>query len=350
MEINDLLENTGEWLKGKGEDADIVISSRARLARNLVQFPFISRATEPQKRRLEKLLRDTIITACADCNLSYFSLADASALDSRVLMERHLISRELAEAEGPRGVAISPDEAISVMVNEEDHLRMQVIHSGLELKNTWEETSAIDNALEAHLNYAFSSKLGYLTACPTNVGTGLRVSVMLHLPGMVITKQIEKAFEAVSKMNLAVRGLYGEGTQAQGDFYQISNQITLGKSEEELLESVSAVVPALVRYERMARRTLLTENRPTLEDRVFRSLGVLQNARIISSQEALLHLSSLRLGISLGLVSQLESAVVNELFILAQPAHLQKLEERELEEDERDIARASFIRKRLGKD
>lgn len=348
MQINDLLENTGEWLKGQGEDADIVISSRARLARNLVQFPFISRATQAQRRRLEELLRDTITTACADANLSYFPLAEASALDSRVLMERHLISRELAEGKGPRGVAISPDETISVMVNEEDHLRMQAIHSGLDLKNTWEEISGIDNALEAHLNYAFSPKLGYLTACPTNVGTGLRVSVMLHLPGMVITKQIEKAFEAVTKMNLAVRGLYGEGTQAHGDFYQISNQITLGRSEEELLESVGAVVPALVTYERMARQTLLKENRPTVEDRVFRSLGVLQNARIISSQEVLLHLSSLRMGINLGLISEIKPEVINELFILAQPAHLQKLEGRELGEHGRDIARAGFMRRQLG--
>jgi len=350
MEIDDLLEHTGEWLKGKGEDSDIVISSRARLARNLVQFPFISQASEPQRRRLEQLLRDTIITACADCDLSYFSLADAAVLDSRLLMERHLISRELAEANGPRGVAISPDEMISVMVNEEDHLRMQVIHAGLDLKNTWGEMDAIDNALEAHLNYAFSPKLGYLTACPTNVGTGLRLSVMFHLPGMVITKQIEKAFEAVSKMNLAVRGLYGEGTQAHGDFYQISNQITLGKSEEELLENVGAVVPAIVRYERMARQTLLNENRPTLEDRVFRSLGVLQNARIISSQETLLHLSSLRMGISLGLISDLEPPAINELFILTQPAHLQKLAGGELGEDERDMFRAGFTRKRLGMD
>ena len=263
------------------------------------------------------------------------------------LRERHLISKEHAEADGARGVAIDDKETVSVMVNEEDHLRIQVLKSGFQLGETWEIIDELDDAIDHELTYAFSAELGYLTACPTNVGTGMRASVMLHLPGLLFTKQIDKVITAVGKMSLVVRGLYGEGTQYAGSLYQISNQVTLGKSEEEILDNIVSTVPQIVRYERRAREMLLSQNRPKLEDRVYRSLGMLKSARTISSSETITLLSHLRLGINLGLI-EMAIGQVNQLFIRTLPAHLQKMEGEELGPDERDRARATFIRTSLG--
>jgi protein arginine kinase len=244
-------------------------------------------------------------------------------------------------------VAIGRDESLSIMVNEEDHLRIQVLQSGFILKELWQRISETDDRLSAHIDYAFHPQYGYLTACPTNVGTGVRVSVMLHLPALEWTKQLRKVFKAVSKMNLAVRGLYGEGTQASGDFYQVSNQISLGKTEEEIIGTVESVVKQIIRYERKVREALLTESRSNLEDRVWRAYGMLKNCRIISSEETMDLLSSVRMGVNLGLIADLNIGTVNELFIETQPAHLQKREGREIDTAQRDQARAQLIRSRL---
>ncbi len=245
-------------------------------------------------------------------------------------------------------MAIGPEENVSIMINEEDHLRIQVMHSGFSLGETWDAINQIDDRLEEHLDYAFSSQLGYLTACPTNVGTGIRVGVMLHLPALVQTKQIDKVFRALQKINLAVRGLYGEGTQASGDFYQISNQQTLGRSEQDLIRNLAEVVPQIIQYERAARQALVGENRRQyLHDQVSRAYGVLKTAHTISSEETMLLLSSVRMGINLGLIDDLEIPTVNELFIHTQPAHLQKIQGKPLEVDERNIARATYLRNRL---
>ncbi len=233
------------------------------------------------------------------------------------------------------------------MVNEEDHLRVQFMFSGFRLPEVWDAVNQLDDQLEEQLAYAFSPQLGYLTACPTNVGTGIRVGVMLHLPGLVQTKQIDKVFRALQKINLAVRGLYGEGSQASGDFYQISNQQTLGKSEPELIKILTDVVPQVLQYERTARQTLLTERRQHLHDQVSRAYGVLKTAQTISSEETMLLLSSVRMGINLGLIDDLSIATVNELFIQTQPAFLQKLRGSELGVEERNVARASYLRSRL---
>ncbi len=233
------------------------------------------------------------------------------------------------------------------MINEEDHLRIQVMHSGLSLSDVWERINHLDDQLEEHLAFAYSPQIGYLTACPTNVGTGIRVGVMLHLPALVQTKQIDKVFRALQKINLAVRGLYGEGTQAFGDFYQISNQQTLGKSEPELIRILTDVVPQVIQYERTARQVLLNERRQHLHDQVSRAYGVLKTAHTISSEETMLLLSSVRMGINLGLIDDLEIATVNELFIQTQPAYLQKIQGTELGVEERNVARASYLRSRL---
>jgi protein arginine kinase len=233
------------------------------------------------------------------------------------------------------------------MVNEEDHLRLQGMQSGFQLRTTWQVVDGVDSKIERLLDYAFSPQFGYLTLCPTNVGTGLRVSVMLHLPALVMTRQIDKVFQAVSKINLAVRGFYGEGTQASGDFYQISNQPTLGKSEEEILANVERVIPKIIEYERTVRDSLLDQKREIVEDKVWRALGMLRTARTINSEETMDLLSALRMGVNLKLIPDVGIAKVNELFIGTQPAHLQKMERSELNSPERDITRATFIRSRL---
>jgi len=345
MNLDDLTGTSGEWLRGTGPESDIVMCSRIRLARNLNDFPFINRASRLERSEIESVIKGAFEQV--DLNLSFFDVNQLSKLDRLFLQERQLISRELENAEGPRGVAVASHENVAIMVNEEDHLRIQVMLSGLSLHDAWERINRIDDQIEEKLSYAFSPQLGYLTACPTNVGTGIRVGVMLHLPALAQTKQIDKVFRALQKINLAVRGLYGEGTQAFGDFYQISNQQTLGKSEQELIRNLTEVIPQIIDYERKARQQLVNERRQHLHDQVSRAYGALKTAYTISSEETMQLLSSVRMGINLGLIDDLEIPTVNELFIHTQPAHLQKIQGAPLEVDERNVARASYLRRRL---
>jgi protein arginine kinase len=354
MDFNELTSASGEWLRGAGPEADIVISSRIRLARNLADFPFLSRATEADRVAIEKSLRDCVANLKESQRLNeatlYIDVGKLEYLDRQFLVERQLISREHADANGARAVVIDPAEKFSLMINEEDHLRLQVMHSGLNLHSAWEQMTQLDDLIEEQVTFAFSERLGYLTACPTNVGTGIRVSVMLHLPGLVITRQIEKVFKSLQKINLAVRGLYGEGSQAMGDFYQISNQITLGLTEEELITKVADIVPVLIEYERQARDFLIRESHETLHDRVSRAFGILRTAQTISSEETMHLLSSVRMGVNLGLIGDLAIPTINKLFIHTQPAHLQKITGSELDSNDRNIERATYLRRHLNAD
>lgn len=347
VDLESLTRTSGEWLRATGPESDIVMSSRIRLARNLAQFPFPARADDTARAEIEELLHGLIEHRPAGKKLNYIPVSTLESLDRQMLVERQLISREHSETQGRRGVGISDEENVSLMVNEEDHLRMQVLHSGFALDECWAEIDKIDDAIEAEVTYAFSERLGYLTACPTNCGTGIRVSVLLHLPALVATKEIQKVFQALQKIGLAVRGLYGEGSQAMGDFYQISNQVTLGKSEAQLIKTIQDVVPNILGYERRVRTALVKENRQGLHDQVSRAYGILQTAQTISSEETMHLLSSVRMGINMGLIDDLEIPLVNELFIHTQPAHLQKIRHAKLESAERNIARAAYIRQRL---
>ena len=347
MKPTELAQNGGEWLRGTGAHSHIVISSRIRLARNLAGYPFVSRLHPEQQAELASLLRHEIVDTPIVPHLFYFELEGAADVERRLLVERHLISREHEEAEGQRGVAVQADEAVSIMVNEEDHLRMQVLSSGLEFERCWNQINRIDSTIGERVPYAYSDRLGFLTACPTNVGTGMRASVMLHLPALEMTKQIEKVFHAVTKINLAVRGLYGEGTQASGNLYQVSNQITLGRTEEQILRELQAIIPRVVDNEQKAREALITRNRTAVEDRVWRAYGALRNARIISSGETMALLSHLRLGVDLGIIPSIAIPEINQLFVRTLPAHLQVLEGRELGPEARDVARAAFLRQHL---
>ncbi len=351
MKLSDLTARSGEWLRGAGPHNEVVISSRIRLARNVVGMPFVTRMSRQQRIALEKRVRDAVITSQAATKIFYVDLEQTTEQDRQFLVERHLISKPHATGEGARGVAVSDDETVSIMVLEEDHLRIQVLRSGLQLEEAWEQINTIDDKLDDALEFAFHKRFGYLTACPTNVGTGIRVSVMLHLPALKMTGEIEKVFRAAKDLKLAVRGLYGEGTEATGDFYQISNQTTLGKVEDDILsEFRHTIIPRIVAYEHEARRALLNERTAALDDKVFRALGILRSARMLSTEEVLFLLSHLRMGVNLGRVKGVDINRVNELFLLTQQAHLQKVLNKRLEGDLRKVERANFVRSKLGGD
>jgi len=349
MTIDDLTRQSGEWLSGSGPMSDIVISSRIRLARNIAGFPFLSKATDAQREELHRTLRVTVQSLPLSDPVFYVDMERVADLDRRVLVERHLVSRQHAEGQGSRGVAISQRETVALMVNEEDHLRIQALRNGRQLDTLWEEINRIDDMISARLQYAFHKRYGYLTACPTNVGTGIRVSVMLHLPALRITGEIERVIRAAREMRLAIRGLYGEGTEAAGDFFQVSNQTTLGRTEEDIVDDFKhIVIPKIVDYEQQARQALVRDKTVALDDKIWRAYGLLTTARAMSSDETMALLSHLRMGVHLGRIDRLDMRLLNELFLHTQPAHLQKLRGEVLDGEERSIARAAYIRQRLG--
>ncbi|MGE4157877.1 MAG: protein arginine kinase [Planctomycetota bacterium] len=338
----------GEWLSGSGPESDIVISSRVRLARNIKGYPFVPRLKPKVREELETLVSTALVkTPTPAGHVDYMPLAGAMELDLEYLVERHLISRDLAAAQGARGVAVGENEILSVMVGEEDHLRLQCLMSGFQLDRIWTLLDSVDSHIDSALPYAFHPQFGYLTSCPTNVGTGMRASVMLHLPGLALTSQLDKVFYAVSKISLAVRGLYGEGSQAASDLYQISNQVTLGKTEAEILANLKSVIPQIIAYERGARTKLLSDQRLKIEDRVFRAQGIMSSARQLTMEECLDHLSTLRLGVNLGLLKDLTIAKLNRLFILSLPGHLQKSRGTVLDAEAQNEARAKLVRETL---
>lgn len=347
MELNDLISHTGEWLRGTGPGANIVLSSRIRLARNLVAFPFTNRA---DKKILDEVLR-TVSAAVREIPLfaetTLFSLNEMDNIDRQFLVERHLMSHDHAASPAGKGLVVSREESLSVMINEEDHLRIQVLHSGFDLNGAWEAIDRIDTALSEKLSFAFMPDWGFLTACPTNTGTAMRGSVMLHLPALVMTRQINKVLAAIAKLSFASRGFYGEGTQAIGNFYQISNQVSLGHSEADIIQNINGLIRQIIEQEEQARQVLLVQNRAVLEDKIWRAWGILRNARIISSQETIEQLSMVRLGMDVGILNGLDHKILNELFIMTQPAHLQKIEGKKLNTLERDTKRAGVIRDKL---
>lgn len=335
------------------------MSSRVRLARNLVGFRFMSGASREDRREILDVCRRALLNAGLAERLAWVDLHECGTQERTLLVERHVISKQHAKgklssgtggAGEPRGVAFSvPDERLSVMVNEEDHLRIQTIHAGLDLAGAFAACDRADDLLERGLDFAFSPRFGYLTCCPTNVGTGARFSVMLHLPALRLTGEVEKAKRAGEDIGLAVRGFFGEGSDAVGDFFQFSNQTTLGKSEDVLRHEMEhEIVPRLVEYERQARRALLERRRRMTEDAVQRALGTLRHARLLTADEAMKSLSLVRLGVVMGVLGEVTLDTVHLLMLLVQQAHLQQVRGRELTQDERRAARADLVRERLG--
>jgi protein arginine kinase len=349
MKIDDLIDNISEWLKGTGSHSDIVMSSRIRLARNFPNIPFPHWANKEQEKNIIEEAKIAISNTTQLKNAAFFNLSDLDNLDKQFLVERHLMSREHAMRSNGKAICLTKNEVISIMINEEDHLRIQVMKSGFDLDDTWQIINKLDDDLNRKTPFAFSKELGFLTACPTNTGTGMRASVMLHLPALVMTRQINRVLDAIAKLSFTTRGLYGEGTQATGNFFQISNQVSLGQKEEEIIDNLKGVIIQVIEQEKTGRQTLLSKHSYMLEDRIWRSYGTLMNAHIISSQETVELLSMVRLGQDLGVVKDLERPLINELFILTQPAHLQKIEKKKLSSHERDVKRADLIRERLEK-
>jgi protein arginine kinase len=334
-----------KWMLADGPEADIVISSRIRIARNLEGVPFPGFFKEHDFDKVFHGVRlalnnEELKNTYKD--LDFKIIKEIPIVDQQLLVEKHLISLQHLERTEEKALIISKEEDISIMVNEEDHLRIQSILPGLQLCEAWEKASIIDDLLEGSLNFAFHEQFGYLTACPTNTGTGLRASVMLHLPALVLTKQINRIINAISQIGLTVRGLYGEGTAAIGNIFQISNQITLGQSEIEIIEKLTAITKEIIEQERNARNNIYNQIREQLEDKVFRAYGVLKYARLISAEEIMNLLSDIRLGVDLGIIKNISLGVINELMIISRPAYLEKIEENKVED--RDVLRASIVR------
>jgi protein arginine kinase len=346
MKIDAILTRPGDWMSG-GTWHPIVISSRVRLARNLAKLPFPGWAKKSERVRILEEIKPEVDTLPAIKDGFSEQLNELSATEKQVLVERHLISREHAAKGMGSAVVINPQQTISIMINEEDHLRMQAITCGLELEKTFQLIDEIDTALEAQLDFAFDEELGYLTACPTNVGTGMRASAMVHLPGLVLGEQINQVVNSVNKIGLAVRGLYGEGTEAMGNLFQVSNQTTLGEKEDQIIGRLHKVIETLIQRETQARENLMATKRTTLMDQIGRAYGILTHAYSISSKEALNLISVLRLGIDLGFFPEEGRAIINQLLMETQPAHLQNVSQQKLAAEERDHLRADIVRDRL---
>jgi len=342
MTLDDMVRGHGGWLES-GMEKGPVISSRIRLARNLKDYSFPGWAGEEERLAIWKQM-SAIFTEFHK-KFSSWEMGETSELEREILFERHLISREMVEKDRGSGLFVSLDECLAVMINEEDHLRIQSLKAGLDLAGAWKAADKLDDMIEERVTYAFSPKLGYLTSCPSNVGTGLRASVMLHLPGLVLMNEMQPVINGISKIGLAVRGMWGEGTEAAGNMFQISNQSTLGRREEEIISHLEQIVLEIINHENNARARLIEQKSIKVEDHIARAYGILSHARLITSSEALNLLSSIRLGIDLGMLKDFTRKEVDALFIVTQPAHLQKLENKTLTPEERDVMRAELLRK-----
>ncbi|MDB6109859.1 MAG: Arginine kinase [Pedosphaera sp.] len=347
MNIHDFLIPPAESARRKGPHDRIVMSSRVRLARNVKHAAFPGWAKKPERVRILDMIRPAIEGLPEMKEAFSESMDNLSTLDKQILVERHLISREHAAKSAGSGLVLNREESLCVMINEEDHLRMQALRPGLQLKQAWMAIDQADTALEKKLDYAFSTDVGYLTACPTNLGTGIRVSAMLHLPGLVLAEQINPIIQSVNKLGLAVRGLYGEGTEALGNVFQVSNQMTLGETETVIVERLDKVLSQIIEHEENARDTLLEKKPKMVYNHIGRAYGILANAHSISSKETMNLLSLMRLGMDLGLFPGGDRSLTDELFILTQPAHLQKQFSEKLSAEERDLLRSDMLREHL---
>ncbi len=347
MDIHKFLTPPAVMARRKGPHDRIVLSSRVRLARNIRDAAFPGWAKKPERVRVLELIQPAVESLPEMQNSFSEAMDRLPALDKQILVERHLISREHAAKAAGSGLVLTQDESLCVMINEEDHLRMQSLRPGLQLRQAWTALNQVDSALEKKLDYAFSSDLGYLTACPTNLGTGIRVSAMLHLPGLVLAEQINPIVQSVNKLGLAVRGLFGEGTEALGNVFQVSNQMTLGESESAIVERLEKVLAQIIDHEENARASLVEKKPKVVYNHIGRAYGTLANAHSITSKETMNLLSLMRLGIDLGLFPGVDRAIVDELFVLTQPAHLQKQHSEKLSAEERDFLRSDMVRDRL---
>ncbi|MBW4827801.1 MAG: protein arginine kinase [Clostridiaceae bacterium] len=336
-----------KWLNDEGLEDDVVISSRIRIARNIEGIRFPQSTNNEEAEKITKNILEAVKNSNKNANYKFFEIGRLSSLDKNVLIEKHLISPNLIQKPDMSSFLLRDDEKVTIMINEEDHLRLQILLPGLNLEEGWKLCSSIDDELEEYLDYAFDERFGYLTSCPTNTGTGLRASVMLHLPSLVLTGYANNIFQAVSQIGLTVRGLYGEGTKALGNIFQISNQTTLGETEEEIIQKLKNVVIQIINKEREIRENLLGTRSLEIENKVLRSLGILKYSRIISSEESMKLFSDVKMGIDMGIIKNIESKDIINLMMLTQPAILQEYFKEDLSVEERDIKRSELIREKI---
>lgn len=343
----ELLRNPLSWLADSGPDDDIAISTRIRLARNFSETPFPIAGNQDALLQVRELAGQAILNSEALVDPMEFELPALSDTEKRLLLERRLISRDMLNPNPASVLLADRDESLAVMINEEDHLRIQALSPGFQLESVWQRINQFDDVLASRIPYAFDPRLGFLTSCPSNLGTGMRASVMLHLPGLVMAGQIAAVKQALGKLGLAVRGFYGEGSENFGNLFQISNQSTLGESEPQILERISSIVKQIIIHEKQSRQVLLDQKQSFLLNQVGRAYGILRHGYMVSSEEALNSLSALRLGVDMKMFSSVDIHTVNELFLNVQPSHLQIAEHKELSQEERDTARATLIRETL---
>ncbi len=347
--FDDMIRHPATWLEGNGTEAEIVLSARVRLARNISGLRYPPIAQQEDREKVLAYAEDAITYGKDFLKGRLLYVNDMDIIDRDFLIERHLVSPEFMQNASARGLYIGPEEKLCIMINEEDHLRIQAISSGLTIEDSFDEASRADDFLSKRLEFDFDDEFGYLTSCPTNVGTGMRASVLIHLPGLVLTRDIENVISRITKLGLAVRGFYGEGTEVLGNLFQVSNQTTLGRSEEDIIESLGQVTNQIIDYENEAREKLFRDARDQIEDKIWRAYGILSNARILTSEEVMNLLSAVRLGYGMGVIKDISLNVINELLLFSQPAHLQKYLKMKMGAEERDFARAKLVRQKLAK-
>ena len=345
--FEDMIHKTAAWLRGDGTDPAVVVSSRVRLARNIQNILYPNKASNQQMEDAREFVHSALRNQGMLETGSYVQSEDMTELDRRFLIERHMISPEFRATKPARGIFLSNDEDISIMINEEDHLRIQSLTSGLNIQRAMQLAERVDDALGNTLAYDYDSDYGFLTSCPTNCGTGMRASVLIHLPGLVLTHEIDKVIEEITKVGLAVRGFYGEGTEVLGNLFQISNQTTLGRKEKDITDSLEQITRQLIEHEENARRILVRDAPDEIKDKIWRAYGILKYARVLTSEETMNLLSAVRLGMALGVLDMIPLTLLNEILVQAQPAHIQKVAGKNVSPSERDAKRAELIRARL---
>jgi protein arginine kinase len=338
------------WLDGREHHAESVVSSRVRLARNLAGVPFSHRARPEDLDRVLTLSRQALCEANTLKTGTFMLMSELGELERQFLVERHLISQEHSEKSPTRAVIVGDREMVSAMVNEEDHLRLQSIQAGFQVMEAWRLVDRLDGEIDQSLEYAFSYEWGYLSACPTNTGTGLRASMLVHLPALVLTGQIDKIIHSISQMGLAVRGFYGEGSDVMGNLFQVSNRTALGTSEIDIIQSLEKVVTQVLDYEARAREILLRDARSQIEDKVWRAYGILKYCRRVTSKDVMSFASAVRLGLCLKMIDSISVAGLNRMTFMSQPAHLQKRSGKEMGPAERDAVRAEMVRSILAEE
>lgn len=334
-----------KWLETTGVDEDVVVSTRIRIARNIKEYKFPNLIGNEDSDALTEDIKQALKIVGED--YQFYSNRSLNEVERNVFVEKHLISPNLSRKVDKGSFFVRKDERTTIMINEEDHIRIQVLFPGLNLEEGWQICTDIDDELERNINYAFHEKFGYLTACPTNTGTGLRASVMLHLPALSMIGQINNVMESLRKMGLTVRGLYGEGSKALGNLYQISNQTTIGEKEEDTIKKINKIVYQIIARERNSRKYLLDKDGVELEDKIFRSLGILNYSRVISTLEAMNHLSNVKLGTDMGIIKHIKSKQIINLMLDIQPASIQNIQNENIEDKQVDILRGETLRKKL---